>query len=220
MKKITSSDGRRITLFLSTLGLLTISVGCDSVRTVKGSVIQVDSRTLGPDTEGYRLVGKRGGHALLQKVALCPVQEQRTFQEVEVNTQFGAIAASQGIGCSITKFAELGYVFTGSPGNELSSCRGHSMTGRRPTGKKIKGPWKTIRRKTCGNAEITPPGRLIRITFLRNHSFKEYPVGYGGDIRFSVEDLARLRIFFTILRDIEIEVLYQGQSWVQKITLE
>jgi hypothetical protein len=214
--------GRRLAApcFLSALALLALSAGCGSVKTVKGGVIRVDSRTLGPDIEGYRLDGKGGGLALLRKVALCPVQERRTFREVEVSTQSGALAATQGIGCGITKIAEIGYLITGSPGNDLSNCRGRSVTDRRPTGRKIKGPWKTVRRKSCGKTGAVPPGGTIRVTFLRNRSSKKYPVGPGGAIRFSEEDLVRLRIFFTILRDMEIEARYQGRSWVQKITLE
>jgi hypothetical protein len=215
--KIKSLRNRTSLLFL----LAALAWGCGSVQTVKGDLIKVDRRTIGPDVEGYRLEGVEDGWAVLRKTSLCPVQERRTYREVEVRTEAGGLSAAQGVGCGLTKFAEIGHIFTGGPGDQkVSNCMAHSITDRRPTGRTIPGPWRTLRRKKCGGSGPAPPGGKVFIRFIRTGRSKEYPIGAGGTIRFGGEDLARLRIFFTILRDMKIEARYRGASWLQKLTLE
>ncbi|HJP12991.1 MAG: hypothetical protein QF701_02205 [Nitrospinota bacterium] len=209
----------RIFRFLPLL-LLALAAGCGSVETVKGDVVRLDRRTLKADSESYRLAGKGPGLAALRRVALCPVQERRIFREVEVSKQSAAAAVPQGVGCGLTKFAELGNVLSGSPGNPASNCGSYSATNRHPTGRQITGNWRTAERKVCGPDKAAPAGGEVHITFLKNRASKSYPVGEGGTVRFSREDLARLRIYFTILRDMEIEARYGGQSWLQKLTIE
>ena len=193
--------------------------GCGSVENVKGDVAKVDRRTLPADAAGFRLKGKPSGEAVLQEMKLCPVQERRTFREVRVSKHSGLIAVPQGIGCALVKVGEIGNFMTGG-GGEPSNCRGYSSTDRRETGKNIAGAWRTVRREACGEARPAPASGTLSVHFPKTRTVKTYPIGKGGAIRFSREDLARLRIYFTILRDMEIDVRYRGAKWRQKITLE
>ncbi len=202
------------------MALLALAAGCGSVETVKGDVLRLDRRTLAADSKSYHLALKGPGLALLERVEMCPVQERRIFREVEVSKQSAALAAPRGIGCGLTKFAEIGYVFTPQGNNDPSNCRGYSTTNRRPTGRQITGAWKTVERKACGASGPVTAGGEVQITFMKSRTTKTYPLGEGGVIRFNREDLARLRIFFTLLRDMEIEARYRGASWLQKLNLE
>ncbi len=194
--------------------------GCGSVETVKGDVLKVDRRTLASDSWGYRLTGKKPDSAILQKVQLCPVQERRVFQEVKVTRESGAISATAGVGCTVTKIGEFSERIFGQGVDRPSNCKGHSPTDREPTGRQIQGSWKTVRREVCGVPQPVSPGEKVRITIIRSREAKDHPVGEGGAIRFSREEMAKLRIYFTILRDMEIEGRYKGASWRQKLSLE
>lgn len=194
--------------------------GCGSVENVKGDVAKVDRRTLPADAAGFRLKGKPSGEAVLQEMKLCPVQERHTFREVRVSKQSGLIAVPQGIGCAFVKVGEIGNLMTGSPGGAPSNCRGYSSTDRRETGKNIAGAWRTVSREPCGGARPVPAGGTLSVHFTKTRTVKTYTIGKGGSVRFSREDLARLRIYFTILRDMEIDVRYRGAKWRQKLTLE
>ena len=55
-----------------------------------------------------------------------------------------------------------------------------------------------------------PPGDNVRVTVIRSREARDHPVGKGGAIRFSREEMTKFRIFFTILRDMEIEGRYKG----------
>lgn len=211
---------RPIIAKLLLLAAIILIPGCGSVETVKGDVIQIERRTLASDRWSYRLTGKGADGAILQKVQLCPVQERRVFREIKVTRESGAISATAGVGCSFTKIGEFSERIFGHRVEKPSSCRGHSVTDREATGRQVKEPWKTVRREACGVPLTVPPGGKIRVTVIRSRESKDYPVGEGGTIRFSRETMTKFRIFFTILRDMEIEGRYKGASWRQKLSLE
>lgn len=207
-------------IWLLGLPLLTLLPGCGSLETVKGDVIKVDKRSLPPDVTSFQLILQGPGVATLKRSEMCPIEERRIWREVEVSKQSAAISVPQGIGCGALKFVELGDRIFSRPGNAPSNCGGQSTTDRRPTGRQITGPWQTVRREPCGKTGPVEPGGVVRITFIRTRSSREYPVEAGGAVRFGREELARLRIFLSILKDMEIEARYGGASWLQKLNLE
>ncbi len=194
--------------------------GCGSVETVKGDVVKVDQRTLASDSWGYRLARKGPDSAILQKVQLCPVQERRAFQEVEVTRESGAVSATAGVGCTVTKIGEISELMFGLSRKRPSKCTSRSGTDRKATGRRIQGEWETVRREVCGVPQPAPPGGKLRLTIIRSRETRDYPVGEGGEIRFGQEEMTKLRIFFTVLRDMEIGGSYNGSSWRQKLSLE
>jgi hypothetical protein len=200
--------------------LLALLSGCGSLETVKGDVFKVEKRVLPPDVTSFQLTLKVPGVVILRRSEMCPVEERRIWHEVEVSKQSAALAVPQGIGCGAVKFMELGERAFGKPGSASSNCGSHITTDRRPTGRKITGPWQTIRRKACGKTGPVRPGGTVRITFLRTRTSREYPVGAGGDVRFGREALARMRIYFSILKDMKIEARYEGAAWLQRLNLE
>ncbi len=194
--------------------------GCGSVEIVKGDVLKVDRRTLAPDSWGYRLTRKGPDSATLQKVQLCPVQERRVFQEVKVTRESGAVSATAGVGCTVSNIGIFSERIFGLSSERPTNCKGRSGTAREPTGRRIQGDWKTVRRETCGVPQPVPPGGKVRVIVIRSREANDHPVGKGGTIRFSREEMTKFRIFFTILRDMEIEGNYKGASWRQKLSLE
>lgn len=194
--------------------------GCGTMETVKGDVIKVDHRTLTPDTWGYRLVPKGSDSAILQKVELCPVQERKVFQEVKVTHESAAVSATAGVGCTVTKIGEVSQKIFGLRVDDPSNCRGRSVTDREPTGRQITGEWETIRKEECGNHQPVNSGGKVRLLFRKSREVFEYTLTDNGKIQFSREDLAKLRLYFTILHEMEIEVNYQGANWNQQLSLE
>ncbi len=194
--------------------------GCGSVETVKGDVLKVEKRTLPPDVTSFQLTLKGPGIATLKRSEMCPIEERHIWREVEVNKQSAALSVPQGIGCGALKFIEVGDRVFGKRDNAPSNCGSSSTTDRRRTGRQITGPWQTVRRKPCGKTGPVGAGGVIRITFIRTRSSREYPVEAGGEVRFGREELARMRIYFSILRDMKIEARYGGASWLQKLNLE
>lgn len=194
--------------------------GCGSTETVKGDVIKVDHRTLNPDTWGYRLAPNGANSVILHKVELCPVQERKVFQEVKVSRESAAISATAGVGCTVTKIGEVSQKIFGQRVNDPSNCRGRSVTDREPTGRQITGEWETIRKEACGDPQPVNSGGKIRVLVRKSREVFEYILTNSGTIQFSKEDLAKLRLYFTILRGIEIEAYYQGATWTQQLSLE
>ena len=202
------------------LSLLALLPGCGSIETVKGDVVKVEKRSLPPDVTSFQLTLKGPGVATLKRSEMCPIEERRIWREVEMSKQSAALAVPQGIGCGALKLIEVGDRVFGKRDNTPSSCGSHITTERRLTGQNITGPWQTVRRKPCGKSGPVKPGGVIRISFIRTRSSHEYPVGAGGTVRFRREEIARMRIYFSILRNMEIEARYGGASWLQKLNLE
>lgn len=213
---------RRILSTLLSFALLSslLLAGCGSVEIVKGDVLKVDRKTLPPDSWGYHLAPKGPDRAILENIQLCPVQERQTFQEVEVTRESGAVSATAGVGCTVTNIGKISEMMFGLSREKPAKCTSRSGTNRRATGRQIQGDWKTVRREVCGVPKPVPPGGELRLTLIRNRETRTYPVGRGGEIRFGREDMTKFRIFFTILRDMEIEGFYKGSSWRQKLSLE
>lgn len=222
MKKYSQSISKSIRLGLALLAPLGLALlaGCGSVETVKGDIVKVERRSLPPDVTSFHLALKSPGAAILKRSEMCPAQERRIWREVEVSKQAAALTVPQGIGCGASKIAELGDRIFRTGANAPSNCGSQSTTDRRPTGRQITGPWQTVRRKPCGDSGPVAQGGTVRITFIRTRSSREYPVGAGGAVRFGREELAKMRIFFSILKDMKIEARYRGVSWLQKLNLE
>ncbi|MEK6710825.1 MAG: hypothetical protein AABZ64_09620 [Nitrospinota bacterium] len=194
--------------------------GCATTEIAKGDVLRVDRRSLPPERESQRLVRRGPGELALERVLLCPVQERRVYQEVEVRRGSAALAAVQGVGCGVQKFGELANITSGRTVVQPSSCGGVSQTDRQATGGAIEGPWETVRREPCGAGEAVRAGERLSLLFLRGGERRDYTLGEGGAFRISKDDLATLRIYFTLLKDIEVEARYGGTTWRQKIDLE
>jgi hypothetical protein len=148
------------------------------------------------------------------------VQERRVFQEVKVTRESGAISATAGVGCTVSNIGKFSQRIFGLSSERLTNCKGRSGTDREPTGRQIQGAWKTVRRETCGVPQPVPPGGEVRVIVIRSREATDHPIGEGGAIRFSREEMTKFKIFFTILRDMEIEGNYKGASWRQKLSLE
>lgn len=208
--------------FLASLALAALASlpGCASTELARGDVLRVDRRALPAEAQGHRLLLRAPGQLALERVRLCPVQERRIYQEVEVRRESAAFAAAAGVGCGVQKFGEIANLTSGRNVVNRSSCQGASFTDRAPTGKTIEGPWETVRREPCGPAQPARPGERLRLLFIRSGAEREYTLGEGGSLRVSPDDLAQLRIYFTLLKDIEVGALYGGSAWRQKVNLE
>ncbi len=217
-KKIIRRIRSKLLLFL--LPAVFLIPGGGSVEIVKGDVIKVDRRTLATDSWSYRLTRKGADSATLQRVQLCPVQERRVFQEVKVSRESGAVSATAGVGCTVSNIGKFSERIMGLSSERPTNCKGRSGTAREPTGREIQGSWKTVRRETCGVPQPVPAGGKVRVTVIRSREATDHPIGEGGAIRFSREEMTKFKIFFTILRDMEIEGNYKGASWRQKLSLE
>jgi hypothetical protein len=206
-------------LLLTALALLP---GCASTEIAKGDILRVDRRDLPAESQNHRLAHRapRVGELVLERLRMCPVQERHVYQEVEVTRQSAALAAASGVGCGVQKFGEIANVMTGRNVVNTSNCGGASFTDRRPTGRTIEGPWETVRREPCGAGDPVPVGGRLNLTFLRSGERRAYTLGPGGSFRISADDLAQLRIYFTLLKGIEVEAAYGGATWRQKIDLE
>ncbi|MBI3127564.1 MAG: hypothetical protein HYZ11_08180 [Candidatus Tectomicrobia bacterium] len=196
--------------------------GCASTEIAKGDVLRVDRRELPAEGQGHRLLhrGPGAGAMALETVRLCPVQERRIYQEVEVRRESAALAAVSGVGCGVQKFGEIANLTTGRNVVNRSSCTGESFTGRQLTGRTIEGPWEIVRREPCGAGEPPRAGERLGLFVIRSGERREYALGGGGRFQVSADDLAKLRIYFTLLKDIEVEASHAGKTWRQKIDLE
>ena len=134
------------------------------------------------------------------------------FQEVKVTRESGAVSATAGVGCTVSNIGKFSEMIFGLSRERPTNCKGRSGTDREPTGKKIQENWKTVRRETCGVPQPVAPGEKVRITVIKSRETRVHPVGKDGAIRFSREEMTKFRIFFTILRDMEIEGSYKGSS--------
>lgn len=202
------------------LALLSALPGCASTELARGDVLRVDRRELPAEGRGHRLVRRGPGEIALERVRLCPVQERRVYEEVEVRRESAALAAASGVGCGIQKFGEIANITSGRTVVYRSNCAGATFTHRAPTGRTVEGPWETVRREPCGVAEPARAGERLRLHFIRSGIERAYALDAKGAFRVAADDLAQLRIYFTLLKDIEVEARLGDALWRQKIDLE
>ena len=210
---------RRIFASLA-LAALAALPGCASTELARGDVLRVDRRELPPAATGHRLLLRAPGELALETVRLCPVQERRVYQEVEVRRESAALAAAAGVGCGVQKFGELANITAGRTVVSPSSCAGASFTDRTPTGRTLEGPWETVRREPCGGAQPARAGGRLQLLFIRSGVERAYTLGADGRFRIAPDDLAQLRLYFTLLKGIEVGAKYGEAAWRQKVDLE
>lgn len=207
---------KKITLFL----FLAALAGCAQRELVKGDVLRVEKKVLAQSRAGFRLVLLRPGELAVRRVGLCPVRERKIYEEVKVTRSSAAIAGVSKIGCGIQKLGEISTRVFGQGVERPSNCGGASFTDRRPTGKMIPTPWVTVRHEVCGIPQKIPAGGQLRIQFPRSRDARTYRLGPGGTFRLDGELLGKLRLYLTLLENVQVEATYGGYQWQQKINLE
>jgi len=207
----------RLVLVPFLLGALS---GCGGYELAKGDVVRIEKRTLAAGESGFRLRPVGPGRAVLERVGLCPAQERRVYQEVEVRRASGAVTGAQGVGCTIEKIGEVSQIIAGQRPRRAGNCMNVGATDRHPTGRTVTGDWETVRREPCGAREPVPAGGSVRVTFLRSGKGRELALGDGGLLRLPEEELIKLRLYLTVLKGVKVEVRYAGKTWRQAIDFE
>ncbi|MDA1000213.1 MAG: hypothetical protein O2807_06825, partial [bacterium] len=123
----------KILLFL----LLATLAGCAQREIAKGDVLRTERQVLANGRAGFRLALLRPGELAVRRVGLCPVQERKIFEEVEIIRDSAVLAGASKIGCGVQKLGEISSRVFGQGVDSPSNCGGASFTDRRPTGKTI-----------------------------------------------------------------------------------
>lgn len=205
---------------LLALPLLLLASGCGQRQIVRGAPVKIERRLLAPASFGYRLARRGPGRAVLRRTALCPYQERRVYRKVELRRESPAIVGARGVGCALRIVGEAFENLAGQRTGDITNCKGESRTDRRERAGRIIGAWKTLREQPCGEMTPLAGGGALRVRFLQTGTAKEYALGPNGVLEFPPKDLAELRLYLTILKDLRLHLRFRDKTWRQRIDLE
>ena len=116
---------------LLALPLLMLVAGCSQRQIVRGAPVRIQKRLLAPISVGYRLARQGPGRVVLRRTALCPYQERKVYQKVELRRESPAIVGARGVGCALRIVGEAFENLAGHRTVDVSNCKGERRTYRR-----------------------------------------------------------------------------------------